>query len=136
MLDKLNLMSEDQAITAAGAVKSTNSIALGDANKNRGEPIRLLCQVTEDFTGGTSVIATLQTDEAVDATGDLVTATSVITSATILTAALLAGTKFTIDGFLPEGVEEYIQLLYTVTGTFTAGKITAGLLLDEQDNFQ
>lgn len=132
ILDKENLFSEDQAITVTAV--STNVIDLGADNArvqlNNEKNVDVLVQVTEAFASGTSVKATLQADDD-EAFGSAVT---VVESAVIAAAALVAGYQFKI-GALPRlgsADKRYLRMNYTVVGTFTTGKITAGLVFDRQ----
>lgn len=124
-IDKENLFSDDQAVTTTAA--STNIIDLGGSgggDMGPGEGLDILCQVSEeDFAGGTSIAVVLQTDADV-AFGSIKT---LYTTAAIPLASLVAGYKFPL-GKVPEGAERYLRLTYTVVGTMTAGKITAGLV--------
>lgn len=125
-------MSDDQAVTVSAA--STNIIDLGNdsakvqALNSKGD-LEILAQVTTDFTGGTSIAVTLQTDDDV-AFGS---PTTVISSAAIAAASLVAGYQFKL-GKLPRINEQYARLYYTVVGTMSAGAITSTLLVDRQTN--
>ncbi len=122
-LDKQNLYSEDQALTATAA--STNVIDHTVAETGPGEAVEIIAQVTEDFAGGTSVAVTLQTDSD-EAFG---TAQDVVSTAAVAVASLTAGYQFRLST-LPVGLAQYTRLNYTVVGTPTAGTVTAGLALD------
>jgi hypothetical protein len=107
---------------------STNVYDLGAAvNIAPGEPLTILCQVTTDFAGGTTVSVAVQTETTDGGTFD----TTLVTTAAIATATLVAGYQFTIN-FMPDTAEQFIRLLYTGVGTFTAGNISAGVILDRQ----
>lgn len=129
ILDKQNLFSEDQAVTVSAA--STNVIDLGtDASETPTPNLKdamLFAQVTTAFADGTSMSVALQTDSD-EAFGS---AETIFTSAAIATSALVAGYQFKL-GSLPEGLERYVRLYYTVDGTMTAGEVMAGLVLDKQ----
>lgn len=133
LFDKENLFSEDQAITATA--RSTNVIDLGTAETGPGEPIEVLCQVTEDFDSaaddGTLVVALMTDSDAVIGTGGVV----LHQTAAIAEAVLVAGYEFRFSA-IPNGALRYIDLNFTVAGSgdFTAGKILAGLLFDKQQN--
>lgn len=132
ILDKENMFSDDQAITASAA--SENVIDLGNDSAlvqqlNEKGVIENLVQVVEDFAGGTSLQVTLQSDDDVN----FGSPTTVLETAVILLADLVAGYQFKF-GKLPRINEQYVRLYYTVVGPFTGGKITAGLVLDRQTN--
>ena len=134
ILDKDLLCSDDQTVGInTGSVASTNAIDLAKAGVGRGEPIKVFCQMTEAFactTPGATVAVKLQTDD----NADFSSPTDLITSATLTSATAVAGYR-PIDTYLPSNVEQYIRFYYTVaTQNATGGKITAGLLLDQQTN--
>jgi hypothetical protein len=134
ILDKQNLFSDDQAITASAA--STNVIDIGGAggtipgtsttigtDKGPGEPLEVLCQVTGTFSTCTSVKVSVQTDSD-EAFGTVAT---LLDTAAIGVSTLVAGYKFRIA--IPRvGLSRYIRLYYTVAGSNAgAGStITAG----------
>ena len=132
ILDKQNLFSEDQAITVTAV--STNIIDLGNddalVQALNEKNATILCQVTETFEGGTSVKASLYKDNDV-AFGS---ATLVQETDAIALASLVAGYKFPLGRILPLMDEQYLRMTYTVVGTMSAGKIMAGLILDDQTN--
>ncbi len=126
ILDLENMLSDDQVITVTA--DSTNIIEM-PKNRAHGRPLRLIFLVTETFVGGTSVAIDLETD-ALAAFGS---PADIYTGAAIVTASLIAGYRFGID-FLPRANEEFLRAEYTIVGTFTEGKITAGFLYDDQSN--
>jgi hypothetical protein len=129
-LDKETILSEDQALTTTA--NSTNVVDLSGVDTKDvapGEPLDLLVQVTADLTGGTSVAVTVETDDD-EAFGS---ATTVATSAAIAAATLVAGYRFAVA--LPaQGLERYLRLTYTIVGTFSAGTVSAAVILDRQTN--
>lgn len=133
ILDKQNLFSEDQAITVTAV--STNVIDLGADNArnqldNEKGDVEVFVQVTTAFSGGTSLKVTLQADDD-EAFGSAVT---ILDSAAIVTASLVAGYQFKL-GKLPRlgsADKRYLRLNYTVVGTMSAGKVLAGLIRDRQ----
>lgn len=134
IFDKENMFSEDQAVTASAA--STNVIDLGAVDAvvpqtNLRGMARIRCQVTTNFATCDSLIVSVQTDGD-EAFGSAVT---LITGATVLTAALLAG-KVLLDIEVPiESLERYVRLYYTIGGSSaTAGKVFAGITFDRQVN--
>lgn len=130
ILDKQNIMSEAQAITATAV--STNVIDLGATGTDQGEPVNLLLQVNEAFTaaGAGTLTITLETDD----NESFSSATVLLSTGAIPKATLALGYQAAIS-FLPANVERYIRLNYTVaTGPMTAGKITAAIVLGRQTN--
>lgn len=128
--DYENTFSEDQAITAPGETDSTNVIDLGLPNMGDGEPILLECRVTTAFAGGTSVKVSLVSSASSTFNG----VTTMAESAVIVAATLTQGYRFAF-GSLPAGMLRYNKLVYTGVGTFTAGNIVAGFVMD-RDNWR
>ena len=128
ILDKQNMFSEDQAITATA--DSTNVIDLEAAGHAKGTPIEVWVQVTTDFATLTSLTVTLDAS-AVEGMTDAVTLG--VTGA-IAAADLVAGYKFTLPS-LPYNTLQYLELTYTVDGSnAAAGAVSAGLVLDQHTN--
>ena len=119
ILDEEALFSDAQEVTESAA--STNVVKVnGDIGK--GEPVEILAQVVEDFAGLTSLTLAVQTCDTED--GDY---EDLITTGDVEAADLTAGYKFPIK-FLPIGIKNYLRLYYTVSGTATAGAVTAGIV--------
>lgn len=128
-VDKQNLYSEDQAITATAV--SENAIDHGAGGAGAGSPLPLFAVVTEDFDNLTDLTIALQ--ESSD-DGDSDSYADKMVSPAIPLASLTAGTMIFL-GTIPPDTERYTKLNYTVNGTEpTAGKITAGIALDLQSN--
>lgn len=139
-LDEQALFSDQQAITTSAA--STNFINLGAVNTPPGGSnaikadwggginIPLLIQVTEDFAGGTSLRIDFQTDD----NSSFSSAFTVANTPTFQTSLLKAGFILPIPVLPPETKEQYLRLNYVVSGTYTAGKITAGIAGGLQTN--
>lgn len=122
ILDSGNLYSDQQAVTTTAS--STNVLKL-PKNLGRGEPTPLFVQVTESFAGGTSLAVAVRTSSTLSGS-NLNSPTTLLTTAAIPTATLKAGYRFPI-GYANKDMLEYSDLNYTVVGTMTAGKITAGI---------
>jgi hypothetical protein len=121
ILDRLNLFSNDQAITASTA--STDVVDLGSVRDvSAGETSTVLVLVTEAFNNLTDLTVAMQTS-----TTENFASPVQLTAATLPLASLTVGTRFPITT-VPRGVLRYVRLYYTVTGTApTTGRITAGL---------
>lgn len=125
ILDSEALFSDDQAITADAS--STNSLKL-PANAAVGNPIPIVIQVTEDFATLTNLTVSVETDD----NSAFSSADTQVSTAAIAAASLVEGYKFTIH-YMPRGNEAYVRLDYNVGGSnATAGKITAGIVFDDQ----
>ena len=131
-IDHELLMSEDQAITASAADSiSIDLVAAGVSGLGLGEPVKILCQVTEDFSGttGERLYVTIQQDD----NSSFSSPTTLATSETAATTLLKAGYQFTLAEVKP--TERYIRPYYTVATTdFSAGKMTAGIVGSQQTN--
>jgi hypothetical protein len=126
-MDKQQMFSENQAVTASAA--STNVIDLGSADAGRSS-MEVFARVSEAFNNLTSLGVKLQT--ATDA--DFTTPVDLPAQETDLLAALTLN-KEIFKAKLPQGCLRYVRLYFTVTGTApTTGKITAGIILDRQAN--
>lgn len=133
IMDKENLFSEAQAVTASAG--STNVIDLGANDALIQELIdgyaELFAQVvTGDFTTGTSIKIGVQIDDDV-AFGS---ATTLLETAVIALADLVEGYKFKLPKIPSHIAERYMRFYYTVVGTMAVGGITAGIALDKQTN--
>lgn len=141
IFDRTTQYSNGQAFTATAA--STNvidhlaaGIPYGSSTAltrdlGVGPDVPLLIQVTETFTGLTSVQVTYQTSD-VENFGSGVD--NVVSTAVVPVADLKAGYQFSIDQIPFRARKRHSRLNYTVVGTGTAGKITAGVVAANQRN--
>lgn len=133
ILDKLLMFSEAQAVTASAA--STDVIDLGPIDGNRrdigvGYPLELF--VTVNTTAAAAGAATLNI--SLQTSPDNSTWTTLASSGDLALSALTAG-KRVVSQKVPQGVQRYLRLNYTVgTGPLTAGAFTAGINLDVDNN--
>jgi len=130
IMDKTNLFSDDQAITASAV--STNVIDLGVSRDiGKGTPVPVLIQVTKDFATLTSLTATIETSE----TEDFSSSETLATSGAVPVADLVAGRNLAPQ-FMPIGVQRYLRISYTVAGSSaTAGTVTAGVVAAHQQGY-
>lgn len=132
ILDYENTFSDAQELTTTAA--SSNVIDLG-ADSSRVQAFvertfEIFCQVGVALETGTSVAVSVQVDDDV-AFGS---ATTLYTTAAIATASLVAGYKFTIPTLPAHTSERYMRLYYTIVGTYDAGSVDAGVVLEKQTN--
>ncbi len=127
ILDKENLFSDDQAITASAA--STNVVDLGVSRDiGKGVPVPVLIQVTADFATLTSLTAEIETSDS----EDFSSSDTLATSGAIPAADLVAGYQFPMQ-YMPLGTKRYVRVNYTVAGTnASAGTVTAGVVAAHQ----
>lgn len=130
ILDNQTLFSNAQAITATAA--STNVIDLAPIASGVvldigvGSDVPLFIQVVEAFNNLTSLTVAVQVDD----NSSFSSPTTVMTTAAIPLASLLAGYKFNLDRIPRLTNERYVRIYYTVAGTApTTGKVTAGVSL-------
>lgn len=141
ILDRTSLFSEGQAITTTSA--STNVVDLGatgtpygapvalNRDLGRGTDVPLYVGVTEAFAGLTGLRIDVQTSADAAFTAPL----TAFTSPTYALADLQPGARYLLPDTIPVGANRrYMRLLYTVTGTATAGRITAGVTFARQTN--
>ncbi|OHC93914.1 MAG: hypothetical protein A3H25_02830 [Sphingomonadales bacterium RIFCSPLOWO2_12_FULL_63_15] len=142
IFDNTLLFSDAQAITAGAG--STNTVDLGATGTpyggvalvrdiGKGSKIPLSITVVETFNNLTSLAVSLQVDD----NSSFSSAKTVVVSAPILAAALVAGAQIEVPDYIPQGANErYMRLYYDVTGVApTTGKITAGVVAARQTNF-
>ncbi len=141
MLDKQNLISDQQAITVTavgtnvvkltGGTPAFTTDTLGNTMDNdpgKSPELDLLITVTEQFTaaGAATLTVALEADDD-PAQGS---ATTLATTAALGKAVLVPGKQITLP--IPPGIaaaDVHLGLRYTVaTGPMTAGKITAGIV--------
>ena len=123
--DKLLRVSEDQAITTTAF--STDTIDLSVARDvGEGTALYMNFAVTTALANGTSVKFQVVTS----ANANLSNPTVVGSSDAVLTAALTAGKNVVvrINPQIASKGQRYLGALYTVAGTFNAGKITADVV--------
>jgi hypothetical protein len=134
--DVQNLFSDQQALTVTA--NSTNVIDLMVARDvGPGEDVFFLAMVNTQFTAsgaGTLIVALVAADSADLATNP----TTLFATAALPKATLAPGyrVRFRVprNTVYPTG-QRYLGVVYTVaTGPMTAGKITAGLTLEAQDD--
>lgn len=131
------LLSDKQAITATAI--STNVIDLGapgtpfDAaaplnhDTGKGTKVPLLVQVNQDFNNLTSLTVTIET-------GSTTALGTVVSQEVIPLASLTAGQQTAIT-YMPNKIQRYFGVRYTVTGTApTTGQVTAGVVGGVQTN--
>lgn len=132
MLDRQNLFSNAQAVTALGATTSTDVI---DLTARRRLPDLLHVQVQVGTTFTSAGAGTLAVDMVTADDSGLSTNAEVfpLAGATAL-ANLTAGTQLVTAGIPRRRLRRYVGLRYTVgTAAMTAGTVTAGLTPDVTD---
>lgn len=132
ILDKENTFSAAQQVLTTAA--STNLVDLGNMSSliqsivEKGR-VDILVTVNTTFTAAKTVAIAVQTDDDVDF-GSATTLATVSVS----TSLMVAGYHIPISVPIAYADEQYMRLYYTVTGTVSAGKLDAAIILDRQTN--
>lgn len=135
MIDKDTILSDSQALTTTA--DSETVLDLGALVDDRGTALVdkfgivlgnliLDVSVVTAFAGGTNIQTSLH-----DSADDSTFATTEIVTADIVTASLVAGYKI-LSMPLPKAIKRYIKLVYTISGTYTAGAVHAALRMGRQ----
>lgn len=144
IFDIRSLLSDKQAVTVDAA--STNVYDLGvpgiampgsiQLNRKLGKGIKVpfLVQVNVDFTtgdGATDLEIIIQSDD-----NSAFSSAANVVSVTVPLASLKAGYQLPFE-YLPTLSERYFRLYYNcIGGTFTAGKVTAGVVAAVDGSYQ
>lgn len=144
IFDMQNLFSDGQALDgAAGTTVSTNIIDRGPqgtpqhatgifkADLGKGVKVPLRAQITDTVLGGTAIELQVQVSVDEAFTSPIIVARS----GAIPVAQLVAGYVFSVDHFPVGTNERYIRLAYVRTGTQTAGEVTAGITLGNDEAY-
>jgi hypothetical protein len=133
-LDAENLISDDQTVAhAAGSVSLTNVIDLQKLGIGKGNPVKLFCQFTEALASANST-GTCTIYLAGGTTASL--GTALFNTAALAPATAVLGYRPPqLNITLPPDCPRFIGGTYTIgTETTTAGKITFGVVIDDQSN--
>jgi hypothetical protein len=129
--DKLLRVSTDQALTTTAV--STDTIDLSVArDMGEGGDLIMHFAVTAALTGGTSVKF-----EVIGATNAALSSGVVVlgSSDAVVTADLVAGKTIAVrlNPQIASTGQRYLGARYTISGTYSAGTVTADIVLDVQD---
>ena len=128
--DKLLRVSTDQALTTTAV--STDTIDLSIArDMGEGQELFMNFAVTAALTGGTSV----KFEVIQSASADLSTPTVIGSTDAVVSASLVAGynTAVRINQQIGSKGQRYIGARYTISGTYSAGTVTADVVATIQD---
>lgn len=132
MQDAVLMFSIDQEVTATA--DSTNYIPMDVITNAEAKQLTVNCVVSTDFAGATGLtVALYETDTTASSGGTVLAQTGNIPA-----AKLKAGTRIPIHVEIPfrdpASADKNLILKYTIAGTGTAGKITAGIEYMPQTN--
>jgi hypothetical protein len=129
--DKLLRVSTDQAVTTTAV--STDTVDLSIArDMGEGDDLFMNFAMTEAFAGGTSTnFEIIIADNAALSSNVVV----IGASGAIVTASLTLGTNVAVrlNPQIASLGKRYLGARYTVSGTNTAGKVVADIVMDIQD---
>lgn len=128
--DKTLRVSTDQAVTTTAV--STDTIDLSIArDMGEGHPLYANFAVTTAFSGGTSI----KFEVISSASAALSSPTVIGSSDAVVTASLTLGANFAVrvNPQIASKGQQYLGVRYTVSGTYTAGTVTADFVTDIQD---
>lgn len=128
--DQLLRVSTDQALTTTAV--STDTIDLSVARDiGEGGDLYMNFAVTTALAGGTSV----KFEVISSASANLGSPTVIGSTDAIVTASLVAGynTAVRINPQVASLGQRYLGARYTISGTYTSGKVTADVVTDIQD---
>ncbi len=128
--DKLLRVSTDQALTTTAV--STDTIDLSIARDiGEGTELYMNFAVTAALTGGTSV----KFEVISSAAANLGSPTVIGSSDAIVTADLVAGKNVAvrINPAIASTGQRYLGARYTISGTYSAGTVTADVVTNIQD---
>lgn len=149
LLDAQALLSDKQDLAQTNATYySTNSYDLGVGatlpahfgtahhDPGKGKPVEVICRVTEAFT--TSASGTLQCNLVMSANANLSSPTILATGTVNAVSVLVAGYEMRNVVQIPHGTTaRYLGMQYVIgTGAMTAGKVTAAVVVDSDDNYK
>lgn len=132
ILDRQNMVSSAQAVAGTGNLISTDTIDLLQARDiGTGEDqLEMFFQIVDTLAGGSSI------DYQVIIADDAALTSNVeVLGATGAQTTLAGGSRFHVKlNRRPTGLgKRYLGVRYVRAGTFTDGTVTAGLVLDAQD---
>lgn len=116
ILDANLIFSKDQEVKASAV--STNVLDFQEGGDAVGQELTIRAVVTTAFAGLTGLQIKVQTSD------DDTNYTDVLLTPSIVAAKLVRGAEI-LCVRVPRGLGRYARLSYVVTGTGTAGKITA-----------
>ncbi|UQZ90840.1 hypothetical protein C4J81_17145 [Deltaproteobacteria bacterium Smac51] len=126
ILDKENMFSEGQAVTATAA--ATNIVDLGNGDIGPAEELSLLVMCSP-YTGAGTMTVTLQTSDELNAGKTALASPVTVATYPVTNERLTAGGKM-VSARMPHGMKRYVGVNYTVTGALADGELAAGLLFD------
>lgn len=133
IMDKNTLLSSAQALTTTAYSTYSYDLSVARDLGIGDNDIGIFIRVIAALTGGTSV----QFQFITSANADLSSETVIVSTPAIAAASLTAGTEWLrIDVpaiSLAASVQRYIGFKYTIVGTFGAGTVTAGFILEPRE---
>lgn len=118
LLDQNAVFSDAQAVSAtASSTHVVDQAAAGDARTG----LYAVIQVDEAFSGVTQLTATLETDDKAEFSSAKALISVTVDAETLTKGAVL------LKAPVPAGARRYLRVNYTVSGSGSAGKVSAFL---------
>ena len=148
LIDQETVLFDDTSILGSNAVYSnivslggtnTPSVHSGSCGYGAGNPKYINVSVGDAFGGGTSGTVAIRTSDSLSGTVAasnlaLSSPTTLYTTAAILTSnATKRSPIFKAALFALPGVKQYVDAVFTPTGTFTSGSISASIGIGYQE---
>jgi hypothetical protein len=130
IFDSTNKLSTAQALTVTAASENVIDLGVTKRDIGNGETVPVYISVDTTLEGLTSLQVAIQTDDA-EGFGS---AKTVISTSAVPVADLVAGYQFAIINVPLNVLGRYMRLNYVVVGTGTAGSVTAGVTMGNQQN--
>ena len=125
IMDNLTAFSDEQAITTDAPSTNYIDTQVNDVPLGNHEFHPIVITIDETFVGGTSLQVLLNTSDQADFTGG--STRTIAASASIPVADLAVPADKIVLQMPAVEYDRYIRLGYNVTGTFTAGKVSAAV---------
>jgi len=114
------------AVTSSPVRSTVLDMKAASRDVGKGNPMKLVIKVGTAFASGTDITFDLETDTVVG----MGSAVKKLTVPAVLLASLTAGAKI-LEVDLPVGLKQFISVLATPNGAFSAGTLNIYIVVDD-----